>query len=448
MSAAPADPGVRAEPPRRRGSLRRDVVVTTGTDLAVSLVGMAASLVSARLLLAEGRGVLAAIVTLPTLLGTLASLGMPDALVYFGARQRQDVGRQLGTAMTLTLGGSVVFAAVGYLLVPLVLNSQSAATIEATRWYLLSIPVVAVGTSIVAQPLRGVGDYVWWNAIRAAPFVAWLLVLLAAALVREDDPGTIALWFLLARLVLVPPSIVAVRLRLRQTIRPARRLVEPLLRYGLPLTVSTVPRVVNLRLDQLMIPAFLDAKELGLYVVGIGWSSIVLPFQRGLASVFFPKVAADEGEVAAQAFGQGSRIGLLTTAALVVVVLPLTPIVLPILFGSEFDEAVPVACLLVVSALPNGWNWVLAGGLRGLGASKAVMWSELAGMVITLVALPVGLVVAGIVGAAVASIVGYGTVSVIMVVLSRRLTGLGWREIAVPGAADVALIWGQVRRRA
>jgi hypothetical protein len=33
-----------------------------------------------------------------------------------------------------------------------------------------------------------------------------------------------------------------------------------------------------------------------------------------------------------------------------------------------------------------------------------------------------------------------------MVVLARRITGLGWREVAVPGRDDVALIWRQARR--
>ncbi len=430
----------------RGRSLRADVALTTGTDLAVSVVGMAASLVSARLLLAQGRGELAAIVTFPTLLGTLATLGLPDALVYFGARRSDRAGRQLGTAMVLALCGSAAFAGVGWFLVPVVLREQSPEVVEAARWYLLSVPVVAVGTSLIPQPLRGVGDPVWWNAVRAAPFVSWLAVLVGAAASGTEDPGTIALWFLVARVALIPPSLAVVRWRLRQAPRLDRSLVGPMLRYGLPLTVAVVPRVINLRLDQLLIPAFLDAEQLGLYVVGIGWSNVVLPFQRGLGAVFFPRVAGGEGEAAHRTFAQGSRIGLLTALVLVVLALTVTPLAIPLLFGSAFADSVPVALLLVCSAMPSGWNWVLTSGLRGLGGSRAVMWAELAGMVVTLVLLPPLLTVAGIEGAAVASIAGYSTVTVAMVVQARRITGASLADLALPRRDDLVLLRRQMRR--
>lgn len=444
-SSAPPPPSGPVEAPRR--SVRADVVLTTGTDLGVSVVGMLASLVSARLLLAEGRGELAAIVTLPTLLGSLATLGLPDALVYFGARRRDQAGRQLGTSMVLTLGGSLLFALVGWFLMPVLLREQSADVVDAARWYLLSVPVVAMGTSLIPQPLRGVGDYVWWNGVRAAPFVSWLVVLATAAATDTTDPGTIALWFLVARLLLIPPSLLVVRLRLRQPPRYDRELVRPLLRYGLPLTVAVVPRVINLRLDQLLIPAFLDAKELGLYVVGIGWSNVVLPFQRGLGSVFFPRVAEGEGDAARRTFAQGSRIGLLSALALVAVALVLTPFAVPRLFGQEFRDSVPAAMLLVLAALPSGWNWVLTSGLRGLGGSRAVMWAELAGMATTLALLPPLLTTAGIEGAALASIVGYSTVTVAMLVQARRLAGLGLGDLVIPRGEDLALVRRQLRRR-
>ena len=146
-----------------------------------------------------------------------------------------------------------------------------------------------------------------------------------------------------------------------------------------------------------------------------------------LQTVLFPRTAA-QTEIAdrRRVFAQGIRLAVLSTACVAAVVLVLTPSVVPLLFGADFAAAIPAALILVVAASIASVNMVLEEGLRGLGRPALVLWAELTGLAVTVVALLVLLRPFGIVGAALASVLGYTAVLATLVIASRAR--------AMPGA--------------
>ena len=77
------------------------VVMTAGTNLVLASLGLVTGILAARLLGPVGRGELAAIQTWPSVMATIAMLGLPEAVVYFSAKEREQSGRYLGSAMVL-----------------------------------------------------------------------------------------------------------------------------------------------------------------------------------------------------------------------------------------------------------------------------------------------------------------------------------------------------------
>src|SRR5258708_4961549 len=66
-------------------------------------LAMGSSVAVARVLGAEGRGALAGIQMLPTVIWGFASLGLPHALTYFIAKDRARTGEFVGTALAVCL---------------------------------------------------------------------------------------------------------------------------------------------------------------------------------------------------------------------------------------------------------------------------------------------------------------------------------------------------------
>ncbi len=418
--------------------------VTAGTNFVLAFMGLATGVAAARLLGPQHRGELAAIQLWPSFIATIAMLGLPEAIVYFSAREPENAGRYLGSAMALALVASLPAVAIGYMVLPVVLTAQSAMVVDGATRYLLVVPLFAL-IGLPYHPLRGQGDFFAWNVLRLVPALGWLGVLGAAWWLGRAEPRFLAGSYLLVLAVLVLPVAAVVRRRVRAPYRPQLALWRPMLRYSLPSLASIVPQVLNLRLDQIGTAALLSAESLGLYVVASGWSSAINPVLGALGAVLFPRVAAQasrDGQM--EALAQGCRAGVLMATALAVAGLLVTPWLLPVLFGAKFVTAVPIASILLVAAALGGINVVMQDGLRGLGRPTAVMWSEIGGLVVTAATLFPLLGRVGVTGAALSSVLGCGTVTALLVVQVRRVSGCTLHTLLCARGDEIRSTWSRM----
>lgn len=426
-------------------SFASHLVMTSGTNLLLALLALLTGSLAARLLGPEGRGELAAIQMWPAFLATIASLGLPQALIFFSARSAERAGRYLGSALLLSVLACAPFMAAGYVLLPYVLSAQPSETVTAARWYLWLLPIQAIG-AMPYHLLRGRSDFAVWNALRMAPGIGWLGVLAFAWLSGSPRAALLAYLYLGFLALLIVPTFQILRERVAGPFRPDPGHWRPMLTYGVPSVLSSVPQLLNLRLDQLLMAAFLPMQTLGLYVVAVTWSSAVAQLPNALGTVLFPRTAAQadvrqQGRVVAQ----GARLAVLCAVTVGAGVALASPWAIPMLFGERFAAAVPAGLVLVVAAAIASVNSVLEEGLRGLGHPTVVLWAELGGLAVTAIALLLLLVPFGIVGAAVASVLGYGAVTCVLAVSVRRLTGCALTTVFLPSPRDLQQIRARVQ---
>lgn len=400
----------------------RSVVLTTITNVVLSGFGVITGILVARLLRPEGRGVLAAVQLWPSLVATLAVVGLPEALVYFSARQRERAGSHLTSAVALALLISIPFALIAYVLMPVLLAQQPADVVALARRLLVVIPINAT-LGMLLHPLRGRGDFRAWNALRIVPTIAWLGLLLSADVLGIRDPASLAVAQVAMFALLIIPMGLVVVLRIRGSFKIETRTWKPMLVYGMPSMIATVPHLLNLRLDQMVMAAFLVPQSLGFYVVAIAWAAATQPLLAAIGSVLLPNVAAQTGQDGQRsALVGGVRLAVLTALVVAPVMIAVTPIALPLALGAEFRPAVSPAMLLIVASSVLGVNLVMEEGARGLGKPKIVVWAELCGAGATFAALYVLVRPFGIAGAAVASLIGHlGSSLVLLTALSRAL---------------------------
>lgn len=411
-----------------QGPERRSYVANTALNAAANIVlaglGMVSGVLAARLLGPHGRGELAAIQTWPGFIGSLAMLGMHDALAYYSAGSPSEAGSYLASAMVVALASSLPFMVLGYLVMPLLLHAQRLGIVWAGRWYLLVAPVYAL-IGLPRYPFQGREDFIPWNAMRIAPNLLWIAVLLVAWTSSLTTPAFLAGANLVAMVFLVYPFGVLTVRRIPGPFRPDRRKLPSLLSYGLPCMATMVPQTLNLRLDQMLMAALLPPRDLGLYVVAVAWSGAVAPLLSALSAVTMPAVAsASDHRQSVRRLISGVQAAAALALVLAVTLAAITPAAITFFFGASFRAAVPVALVLVPAAAVLGLNSVLQEGLRGLGRPYAVLQAELAGLLATAMALTAMLRPMGIMGAAIASLLGYATVTTALLLNARRYAGV------------------------
>lgn len=366
-------------------------------------------LLSARILSTEGRGEFAAIQSWALLFASLALMGMPEAVVYWGSRNPARLGIYLTSAGTLSVGFSVVIVSMGWLLLPILLSVQSPAVIYASRILLVGMVIVHILLSLPIHTLRIKGDWRTWNMLRVLPRLGWVAGLIIIPLVVVHPSAPHLNWlFIGAHLVVIVPALLIVHRSGIQPYRVESREFLPLLKFGIPSVLQVLPQTLNMQFDQMIMASFLEPRTLGLYAVAVLWSNAASPVLNSIAPVLFPRLSALH-EIANQS-RLIRRAMLLNTAAnifLVIVMLFITPIALPLLFGSDYSQAVPAALVLIFASAVINTNQTLVGALRGLGRPVQGLTAEIIGLVVTSLALAFLLKPAGIMGAAIASLLAY-----------------------------------------
>jgi antigen flippase len=399
--------------------------LTMGTNVAQAVTGMATGFLAARLLGPQGRGELAAIQSWVFLIGSLATLGMAESVVYYSGRFPGQAGRYLMTAQSLSFLPAIVSIAIGWFMMPRLLSAQSADIIAVARVFLvLMVPLFT--TFVWYESLRSANAWRTWNLLRLLPNSVWMLILVAAfALPALASSVVLSVIYPVIFLFEVIPAIIAVRRHIAPPFRIQANLLLPLAKYGLPTVFTVLPRTLNLRLDQLLMATLFEPRTLGLYVAAVAWATAPVPIAIAVGQVLFPRLSAIH-DVRKQSTLLTKVLGLAVMAVigLYAVLFILTPIALPLLFGLDYQPAVPVALVLVIANSFYALNSVLTSALYGLGCPKYVFISELTGLGVTVVVLALLLPRLGMMGAAIASSLAYLFVCCALVLALRRATRL------------------------
>lgn len=404
------------------------------TNSSIAVLNLVTGVVVARLLGPAGRGELAAIQTLPTLIAAVAMLGQTDALVYFSAKGGQGSRTLVLPAVTIAFTGALVLSGVFLAVAPIVLDAQSTSVVSLARIYILIAPLFALAW-LPFHIFRGLGHFRAWNLFRLLPVAGWLLIVLGCFVGGHGSVKVLSLSYL-AMTGLIGILIWWRLLRVTSgSFRFDSTMARRMLLFGAPAVGGTLPQMLNLRMDQVFLAALLDAKQLGYYVVAVGWSGAVLPAVTALGLVLFPKVAAAAKCERLELVAEASRISLLLAIAGGMTAAVLSPLAIPFLFGREFAAAIPLAMSLCIGTVFLAWSFVLEEGLRGLGRTPSVMLSQVTALAVTAVILAALIPLIGSAGAVVASIAG-GAVCAGLDVWALQKAGIRVSRLIVPRRED------------
>jgi O-antigen/teichoic acid export membrane protein len=216
--------------------------------------------------------------------------------------------------------------------------------------------------------------------------------------------------------------------------------------FGFQAWVANVLQQANYRLDLLILGAYVAAGEVGKYSVAVTLTSLAWILPQGLQMVVFPRTArldadaqagvvTDEESDAAVARATRHSVLLMLPAGLAVAVLLA---LVPLVYGTEFDESVWLGLILLPGVLTLGIGKVVAAVVTGRGRPRYMMYAGIIGATVTVTTYFVLIPVLGEWGAAIASSASYALSTVIVIGFFRHVTAVPLREALLPTRRDVA----------
>ncbi len=430
-----------------QGRFAWGTALTFTTGVLSLLMGVGASVILARVLGPEERGIYALAVLLPSLIVTFSNFGIGPAIVYYVARgefRRQDI---LGNSVWLSLTIGTVGVVAGLLVVVFV---RRTAFPGVPLSYLL-LAVVLVPAEMFSAHIRyvllGAQRIKEFNCVQIAQSCIFLASIGIALLVlRSGVRGAIlagvTTWLLVDVLVFHWAREAAGGVDFGPNITYVKQAAV----YGLQAYLANILGFLNYRVDMFLVNGFLGPAAVGPYAVGVELVERLWMMSQAASTVLFPRVAGETVEQERKEFTPVvARTVLWTTAvgALVLAVLS-RPIVL-LLYSEAFLQVVGALQALLVGVVALGVGRVLSNDIAGRGLPRLNIYGGLAA-VMTNLALNIWWIPRyGIIGAAWASTVSYTISFMVALFFYCRLSSNHWTKVVLPQRGDWVLYWKIVK---
>ena len=348
---------------RRAVPLRGGVAATVQT-LAVNILilglNLGTGIITARTLGPEGRGAQAAMQMWPQLFAIALTLGLPTALLY-NLRRYPEKGSQLfSAALVIGTGMGLLATLVGVVFIPFWLDEYSPEVVRAAQWLMLSSPLILLINAFYSV-LKVRGEFTAFNALRCSMPVLTLLILASLWMFYRLTPFSAAL----AYIVPFVPVFLWTTFRLWKAYRPGVRRIRESFRlltfYGIrSYGVDLLGGIVAGRLDRILVVGLLSPTAMGLYVVAVSLARTLDSFPAAVAQVVLPKSASRPVEEVVAMVGRGLRVSTTISVVAALALAILGPLLLKVIYGQEFSNAVPVFRILLAEVVLSGATWILA----------------------------------------------------------------------------------------
>lgn len=353
---------VPAEAPQQT-RLRTDVFLTFAGKGSTLLLGLATAAIVARRLGLSGQGTFAVAYSLTLMLVQVGAVGLTTANPYFAARSPSQIPRIIGNALWLSALLGLVLGAVG-----VAIKLVAPGVIVGLGWTPLLITLAGIPGALAAlflqSVLLGEGRMVAYNGVEVTQAALTLAALLAGFWLADlRVSGTLAI---LGAGRYAAAAAYSVLLGRRSGIvgRLDTNLVREMFAYGFRVYVAILASFLVIRLDLLLVNAYLGRQEAGLYSVAatLADGMFVLPMVIGLN--LFPRVArGDPTAASAEVFRSVAVLyGLFCLATA-----PVAGIGIRAFFGDQYSGATSLYYWLLPGIFCLGLLTILSQHFAGRG---------------------------------------------------------------------------------
>ncbi|HEX2893688.1 MAG TPA: hypothetical protein VHO29_06760 [Marmoricola sp.] len=348
------------------------VAVVNGLQTAINL---ATGILSARVLDAAGRGEYASVAVYATVIGTLLPAGVPQALVTWRGRLSSVKGGLWGyVIMVVPLGGGILL----FLHLLGIVRTSGIAPLAGGSMMVIGGTYAAVSTGLYQRAQDfGLG----FRTIRLAPALFLVAYMTVFAITGVHNAS---LWLLLSGLCMVVPStcilVIVLRRALSQSDAPSPLFVG---RSFIPIaaraSLIVLTAQVFFRIDSMVAASRLGFRELGYYAVAFGaQAALVSVATVGALLVHADLATCETGLERMRQVMLAERRTLALVLGLSVPAVVAGPLIIPLVYGAGFSDAVTVTQVLCLGAVPIALDYVYLHGIMVLGLERRLIGIQLA----------------------------------------------------------------------
>ncbi|KHD08105.1 hypothetical protein PN36_02770 [Candidatus Thiomargarita nelsonii] len=408
----------------------RKVAETFAARIVIIAIGLFTTVIVARILGPEGRGLYAVAAAIGAIGVQFSNLGLHASNTYYVAQDRSRLPTLLGNSLLVSFGfGSlgVTIAWSVFTLWPNLAPVNGVLLIMALLW----IPI-GLAYLLVQNLLIGIHEIRAYNLIEVVTKILGVSLIAIVIIVDAVSVENIFLMGLVALIISFSWGLGKLKPHLKYFPKLSIHLFKDNIRYGFKAYLAAFFAFMVLRVDLLMVQYMLGAEQAGYYSIAATMADMVYMFPVVIGTILFPKLSAlTDSEKKWQVTRQiSSMVGVIMIIITIISVYLAVPFV-NILFGKAFTPAVLAFVWLMPGILLLSVNTVFMNYFASIGMPIITVYSPGAAVMLN-IGLNFYLIPnQGIVGAALASVISYGLMLILSIIYLRWIKkGIRYANVA------------------
>lgn len=391
----------------------RKVTETFATRIFMTGVGLLTSVMIARALGPEGRGLLAAATTVGAIGVQFGNIGLHASNTYYVAQNRDLLPTLLSNSLFISFGlgglGAVSIWGIMFLL-------PNIAPVQGLL-LLFSLAYIPFGLAylLLQNLLLGIQQVSDYNKVGRTTALVGAGVVGLLILGKKISPETISGVGLLSAIA----STIWVAFKLYKYIQkvsfPSRNWLKKTFSYGIKAYLAALFSFMVIRFDILMLQHMLGAEQTGFYSVAAGLVEKIYMLPVAIGTILFPKLSSLTNNKEKWLFVKKiiSPIFIIVIGSITIAYFCVKPFI-SILYGSEFLPAVPAFASLLPGLGFLSMNIVFMNYFASIGMPSITVYSPGVAMIANILINMQLIPNLGIIGASISSDIAYG----LMLILS------------------------------
>lgn len=402
----------------------RKIAGTFGTRMLLALIGLVTTVVVARLLGPEGRGLYAVALTVGAIGVQFGNLGLHSSNTYFVAKDRSLLSQLAGNALVVGLGLGSLGALAAWVIFqfwPGLAPVDGGLLVLALAWIPFGLTYLLQQNLLIG--IHRIRDYNVIDIIVNAAGLAGIALLMVWKQVLPVYVLCVGLLSMGLGVLLAHNRITGA---LESPLSVSLKVFRSGLGYGLKIYVSCVLVYLLTRSNLVIVQYLLGAEYAGQFSVATALADLVYMLPVVVGIILFPKLSAmgDDGDKYRFSVRTAGVLGAgmsLIAAAVWVFAAPL----MSLLFGVAYMPAVPSFVWILPGIVALSVNSVYMNYFASVGMPAITIYSPAVAVLVNIVCATYLIPLTGIEGAAVASSISYGVMLVFSLVYCHILQKRG-----------------------
>jgi O-antigen/teichoic acid export membrane protein len=395
-------------------TLKKNILGTIFTQIPAMLISIIAGIFITRILGPEGKGVFSVYSANAEILALLFAFGTTQGIVYFIANKKISEYKIQAIALSVLFLSIILNFFVVFYIKSEVAFVQDYENVF-FKTYLFLLFVVMFSNSLIVSFLKAKKQFKKINVITILSAVLNLIVFatLFVLIKKEVLAYSINLVFIISLVLLfVNLLFYLILFFTTYTFSPNFNLnfkkeILPFYKFSFVGFLGMMVNFLNYRLDVWFVSYYKGPLQLGLYALAVNFAQFIMMISKIVSSVMMPYLSEDNLAYRRKIFKVYSRLNFSIIFILCVVLYFIGEYLLVFLYGEEFFDSVVPFKILIIGMLFTGPSQLFSSYLSASGRNDLCLYTNLTGLLFTLVLDVILIPRYGIIGSAYATLFSY-----------------------------------------